>query len=93
MTTCFKCGKLIPGKTCPGEYVMCHECADDFKRFRNGWLKETDILGLKEAVKRRLDDIEELVRYMDYSKHRYIQERFCEILELVDTYGKDKQDD
>ena len=88
MTECFKCHKIIPGKTAPGEYVMCHECAD---KFRDGWKKETDIAGLKKAVKMRLDDIEELVRYMDYSKHRYIQERFCEILELIDASGKEKK--
>ena len=30
MTTCFKCGKILPGNLCPGEYVLCKECAEWF---------------------------------------------------------------
>jgi len=28
MITCFKCGKILPGTLCPGEYVMCKECEE-----------------------------------------------------------------
>lgn len=31
MTICRKCGKPIPGKYDPGEYVLCYECASEFK--------------------------------------------------------------
>ena len=33
MTTCFKCGKILPINFClrPGEYVMCKECEKKFK--------------------------------------------------------------
>lgn len=34
MTTCFICGKVLPGTMCPGEYVICRECENEFKRPR-----------------------------------------------------------
>ncbi len=34
MTTCFKCGKILPINFClrPGEYVMCKECEEKWRR-------------------------------------------------------------
>ena len=32
MTNCFKCGKILPGNLRPGEYVMCKECEDKWRR-------------------------------------------------------------
>lgn len=31
MQTCFKCGKVIPGKYTPGEIVFCKDCAQKWK--------------------------------------------------------------
>lgn len=33
MTTCFKCGKIIPVIVRPGEYVMCKECEEKWTKF------------------------------------------------------------
>ena len=35
MTSCFKCGKILPGNLCPGEYVLCNECQKKFRETTN----------------------------------------------------------
>ena len=52
MVTCFKCGKLIPGKYEPCEYVMCNECVKE-------WHRAGDIRDIEFTLKleRMLNDV------------------------------------
>ena len=48
MTNCFKCGKVLPGNLCPGEYIMCKECQEKFKKVAN--LQDAFGIGVVSAM-------------------------------------------
>ena len=49
MTTCFKCGKVLPGNLCPGEYVMCKECDEK-------WRKTEERIN-KDVIEQMMNDV------------------------------------
>ena len=51
---------------------------------RKNWKEQIKHIGLKRAVKMRLDEIDSATRDLPYLTHRAIQENMDEILELID---------
>ena len=46
--------------------------------------KELEENGLYESVKKRLDEINTITSELSYLKHRHVQEKMCEVLDLVE---------
>jgi oligoribonuclease (3'-5' exoribonuclease) len=54
------------------------------EELRKSWKEQIEHIGLKRAVKTRLDEIDSATRDLPYLTHRAIQENMDEILELID---------
>ena len=52
MTNCFKCGKILPVNLRPGEYVMCKECEDKWRRTEEAVNK-----GIVEVMRKNVMDL------------------------------------
>ena len=53
------------------------------EELRKNWKGQIKHIGLKRAVKMRLDEIDSATRDLPYLTHRAIQENMDEILELI----------
>ena len=52
--------------------------------YKTDWRKELEENGLYESVKRRLDEINTITSELGYLKHRHVQEKMCEVLDLIE---------
>ena len=59
---------------------------EDYQTHVKGLSMELQTLGLRTAVKSRLDEINETTSYMSYASHMYIVEMIDEVLTLIDLH-------
>ena len=52
--------------------------------YRADLRKELEEDGLYESVKKRLDEINTITSELSYLKHRHVQEKMCEVLDLIE---------
>ena len=52
--------------------------------YRANLRKELEEDGLYECVSKRLDEIDTMTSELSYLKHRHVQEKMCEVLDLVE---------
>lgn len=70
-------------------WVMPKIRTASLEELRESWKGQIKHIGLKQAVKVRLDEINSATRDLPYLTHRAIQENMAEILELIDIADGD----